>query len=206
MKKRTLNIEAIIFSVLFGTCLFIGETKVTLSSELILDDRSSATLEASHGGLWRLMTDQVMGGISQGQVILDTVGGRDCIRLQGSVSTANNGGFIQMALDMNHGEHFDASAYNAIQLDVYGNSQQYNAHLKTSDLWLPWQSYRQSFTVNPAWQKITLAFDEFESYRTMRRFRPERLERIGLVAIGREFDAELCLAGLSLVKVEAPYR
>ena len=45
---------------------------------------------------WQFYTDQVMGGVSEGgaSVRLDSEG--PYIRLEGSVSTANNGGFIQI--------------------------------------------------------------------------------------------------------------
>ena len=45
---------------------------------------------------WRFFSDQVMGGISEGQVSLEQDGDKIFIRLYGDVRTANNGGFIQL--------------------------------------------------------------------------------------------------------------
>ena len=45
---------------------------------------------------WRFFSDQVMGGVSEGQVSLEQDGDKVFIRLYGDVRTANNGGFIQL--------------------------------------------------------------------------------------------------------------
>ena len=163
-----------------------------MSIQAFIDDRSTATLEASRGGAWRLITDQVMGGTSNGELKPDRYRGRHCLHLSGSVSTANNGGFIQMALDLAGGKPFDASQYAGLLLQVAGNSERYNLHLRTGDLWLPWQSYRFSFAAEPEWREIRIPFAELRPYRTNRRFSAERLIRLGLVAIGREFAPDLC--------------
>lgn len=162
----------------------------------LIDDRTSGTLAANVGGAWRLVTDQVMGGRSAGDLQVDDYLGRACLRLSGAVSTANNGGFVQAVLSLAGGRRFDASGYQGIQLIVAGNAEAYNLHLRTSDLWLPWQSYRASFKAEPEWREIRIPFTAFAPYRTGSEFDPRRLQRIGLVAIGREFAADLCLAEL----------
>ena len=63
--------------------------------ELILDDRSSDTCQASNGDSWRVVTDAVMGGLSDAQLHSDRIEGRACLRLKGRVSRRNNGGFVQ---------------------------------------------------------------------------------------------------------------
>lgn len=168
-----------------------------------IDDRSSDDLTSSLGTQWRLVTDQVMGGVSDGSLTPDSYRGRRCLQLQGSVSTANNGGFVQMALPLAADGSFDASAYTGIELEVAGNSERYNLHLRTTSLWLPWQSYRASFEATPEWTTVRIPFTELEAYRTSRAFRQDRLERIGLVAIGREFQADLCLAAVRLYQAES---
>lgn len=44
---------------------------------------------------WEFVSDQVMGGAATGQVTLGQKDGQTALHLQGSVSTANNEGFIQ---------------------------------------------------------------------------------------------------------------
>lgn len=165
---------------------------------MLIDDRTGGTLRSSLGSEWRLVSDRVMGGLSSGELEPVRFMDRECLRLRGSVTTANNGGFVQMALDLAAGKGLDASAYNGVLLEVAGNGERYNIHLRTSDLWLPWQSYRATFEAAPEWQQIRVPFDAFEAYRTSSGFRRDRLVRIGLVAIGRDFNADLCVARVAL--------
>jgi hypothetical protein len=162
------------------------------SASDLIDDRRSGSLAASNGQSWRLITDQVMGGVSRGTLQPAEVAGQACVRLRGEVSTERNGGFIQMALDLS-AQDFDASRFDGIEMDVYGNEELYNLHLRTSGLWLPWQSYRTEFVASGRWQTLRVPFTVLSPYRTFKRFDPQRLTRIGLVAIGREFTADLCV-------------
>ena len=99
-----------------------------------------------------------MGGVSSGGLTTDNLAGRSCLRLQGEVSLDNNGGFIQGALNMPEEVLADIEAYRGIVLDVYGNHEEYNVHLRTGNLWLPWQSFRATFTAVPHWQRLYLPF------------------------------------------------
>ncbi len=171
-----------------------------MASELV-DNRRSGTLVASNGQSWRLVTDQVMGGISRGAVKPAQVAGRDCLRLTGEVSTERNGGFIQLALDLG-GQGFDASRYDGLELNVYGNEEMYNLHLRTSGLWLPWQSYRTEFLATEHWQTVRVPFTVLAPYRTHKPFDPQHLTRLGLVAIGREFSADLCVGEVRFYRNE----
>jgi hypothetical protein len=167
---------------------------------LIIDDRRSGELASVLGGTWRVVTDGVMGGVSSAQLAPDTVDSKACLRLRGDVRLENNGGFIQAALDVQHTVAADASAYDGVLLEVYGNDQQYNLHLRTGDVWLPWQSYRATFQAPARWQTLRLPFSAFTGYRIEKQLDLERLERIGVVAIGRAFGADLCIASLALYR------
>lgn len=163
----------------------------------IIDDLSRPAPLAITGNGWVLISDRVMGGVSSGSMSRETVAGRPAIRMRGGVSLDNNGGFLQLALDLgNAGAPVDASAWTGIQLDVLGNDQTYNLHLRTTDLARPWESYRQSFVARPSWQTLRLPFDRFVPHRTERPLRTSRLRRIGLIAIGREFEADLAIADI----------
>lgn len=166
---------------------------------LIIDDRRSGDLTSNLGSSWRMVSDNVMGGVSAGRLEPHHHAGRDCLRLQGAVSTRNNGGFVQMALDVVNGEALDASGYDTVEIEVAGNDERYNLHLRTTDLWLPWQSYRSEFTATPEWQRLRIPFRSIHPYRTGKPFRAEHLKRIGVVAIGRDFQADVCVAAVRLV-------
>ena len=147
---------------------------------------------------WRLVTDAVMGGVSRGTITDETVGRRRAMRMQGEVSTDNNGGFIQITLDLAaEGGCFDAAALTGVAIDVFGNGEVYGAHLRTTELTRPQQSYRHSFCARPEWQTLQLPFTQFMPHRTDLAFAAGRLKRIGLVAIGRAFEADLSVARLA---------
>lgn len=167
---------------------------------LLIDDRSSGDYRSSLGPAWRLVTDRVMGGVSNGTLTLDTIGERACLRLSGEVSLDNNGGFVQAALDLEGTASADASAYQGVELEVYGNGEAYNVHLRTGQAWLPWQAYRTTFNAPAGWHKVQLPFAAFKGYRISARLQPGRLERIGIVAIGRAFSADICVAGIALYR------
>jgi hypothetical protein len=178
------------------------------SDLLVIDDRSSGDERSSLGTSWRLITDNVMGGVSSGRLTIYAREGRPCLRLQGDVRLENNGGFVQAALDLTSERALDASNYTGVQLDVFGNGEAYNVHLRSDDVWLPWQSYRATLQALPGWHSVRLPFADFEGYRIVSSLDLKHLERIGIVAIGRAFEADLCLASLAFYRDEtsAPSR
>ena len=138
-----------------------------------------------------------MGGVSQGSMARENIAGRPAIHMRGDVSLENNGGFIQISLDLApDSESFDASGWLGIEIDVYGKSDEYDFRLRTAELFEPWQSYRQSFAVEPNWKTVRLSFGQFEPHRTEKRLDIRRLRRLGLVAIGKAFTADLALGGI----------
>lgn len=167
-----------------------------LTDGLIIDDRHRGDLTSNLGTEWRVVTDQVMGGVSEGKLIIDRYKDRPCLRMHGAVSTDHNGGFLQIALALSTEHHFDASAYTGVALDIAGNGESYNLHLRTTDLQMPWESYRASFMATTDWQTLRFPFSQFKAHRTSEAFHADRLKRIGLVAIGRDFVADLCLASI----------
>jgi len=163
----------------------------------VIDDLSWKFPIASIGTSWQLFTDRVMGGVSEGTLAREIVSGRAAIRMRGDVSLENNGGFVQMSLDLiADSGAIDASAWRGVKLDVIGNDQEYNVHLRTPDLTRPWQSYRQSFKAAQRWQTIELAFADFLPHRTDIPLDTHRLRRLGIVAIGRMFTVDLGIGGI----------
>jgi hypothetical protein len=162
-----------------------------------IDDLSRDDLVSTIGTRWRLVTDQVMGGVSEGTLVNEVVAGRRALRMRGDVSLENNGGFVQMALDLEpNGGLVDASAWQGIELDVIGNNEEYGVHLRTDAVERPWQSYRQSFRAGASWRTVQLAFADFVPHRIDVPLDVHRLRRIGLVAIGRAFTADLAVGGV----------
>lgn len=202
MNFQLLSIRLILINLLIGFSINLGVCNIVLAKDLIIDDRASGNISSSLGTTWRLVTDQVMGGVSKGDLTLDSYKGRNCLRMRGDVSTDNNGGFVQIALDLTKDKPFDASAYAGVEFSVSGNDEHYNVHFRTTDLWRPWQSYRFSFKATPEWQTIRIPFANLEAYRTTTKFHKDKLKRIGLVGIGRDFKADLCVGSIKFYVVD----
>jgi hypothetical protein len=186
-----------------GQTLEFGDTLMTQADRIIeAFDRPHPT--ATNGAAWALISDRVMGGVSAGMMTRETVAGRAALRLQGAVSLENDGGFLQVAIDLAPGgDALDASAWSGIEIDVLGTGERYNLHLRTADISRPWQSYRFAFEAGPAWRTVRTPFTAFEPHRIETPLAPRRLRRLGVVAIGRAFRADVAVAGVRFYREPA---
>ena len=138
-----------------------------------------------------------MGGHSRGEMTRELMGGRAAICMRGEISLENKGGFVQIALDLApYGKVVDPVERVGIELDVIGNGDEYNVHLRTNTLARPRQSYRHVFKTFEKWRTVQLPFNQFVAHRTQLAFDSHRLRRIGVVAMGRAFTAELGIGGV----------
>lgn len=153
--------------------------------------------EANDG--WQTADDRVMGGVSVAQLSDRLVENSRCRCLTGTVSLENRGGFVQMKWAMP--KPFDATGFSGIYLEVWGNNESYNVHVRTGQLWLPWQSFRQSFQATPTWQTHYLAFSAFENYKTGSQLDVSGITKVAIVAIGRAFQADVCVRGWGFYRV-----
>ena len=167
---------------------------------LILEDGQGPGAVAANGAVWRVVTDQVMGGLSQASLTREMRAGHSALVLRGRVRLENDGGFVQMALDLApQGASLDATGFRLFRVSVQGNGERYNMHLRTRDLTRVWQSYRADFVASPAWTVIDLELKDFRPHRTDIPLDLRKLHRIGLVAIGQPMQADLALGALALV-------
>jgi hypothetical protein len=62
----------------------------------------------------------------------------------------NNGAFVQIAPDRApDGGVLDARGRTGIEIEVFGNGEHYNLHLRTADIVWPWLPYRVKFLAKP---------------------------------------------------------
>lgn len=184
--------------VLAGLVAIAGSPGGAVTATQTIDDLTGTGLSATTGTDWALVSDRVMGGVSSGRLDRVEVAGRPALRLTGKVSLENEGGFLQMALDLQPGgDPIDAAGWRGIALDVIGDGARYNLHLRTAAVERPWQSYRLSFVAPQRWTRVRLPFAQVAPHRVAVPFDPATLRRIGLVAIGqaREVDLALGYAG-----------
>ncbi|MEQ8735072.1 MAG: CIA30 family protein [Rhodospirillaceae bacterium] len=176
----------------------LPSSAVNANQTLLIDDFSSGTGVALTGNQWMGFTDQVMGGRSTATSRLDEIDGRPCIRLTGTVNT-KGGGFIQLAIDMGERRKpFDGNPYSGIELDVYGNDEEYNCHLRTTDIRWYEQSYRSTFSAPPKWTTVKLPWSAFEPHAIDKGLNLNGLLRLGILGWMRDFKADIAVGRLAL--------
>ena len=139
---------------------------------------------------WRFIADTVMGGISSGEVEFKSEKGETYARMTGSVSTENNGGFIQFRTKLSNSVPDESRGLRVV---VRGNTQRYFIHLRTSGTFLPWQYYQAGFDVSKKWTEVLLPFRDFKASSALLKKTPNpgSLRSIGVVALGRDHKAEV---------------
>lgn len=135
---------------------------------------------------WDLFTDRVMGGVSTGAVDFP----QGAMRLTGTVSTANNGGFVQARLKL--AERMPDTATGLV-LRVRGNGDRYYVHLRTGGTLLPWHFYQASFATSGDWTEVRLPFAAFKPSTRMVRATPapEAVRSVAVVAYGHDHEADV---------------
>jgi len=146
-------------------------------------------------GQWVYLTDRVMGGISEGTAQFEDQGIDQVIRLSGEVSTANNGGFIQVRSPVLWEA---AKGKTGIRLTVKGNGDQYFLHIRSTDTRLPWHYYQHSFQASGAWSEISLPFEDFQKSSSLLRatLGQSKIKTIGIVAYGKDYSADVSVKRL----------
>ena len=164
-----------IFALAIGSFVFAGDLEMTKNNMN-----------------WVFFSDQVMGGKSQGRAEVAIDGGTEFVRLQGDVTTANNGGFIQIRKPI-AGLSRDLKG---ISLKIRGNGEKYYVFIRTSGTMLPWQYYKADFPSNREWAEVHIEFKSFtrSSAWIGKRVLPEKIKSIGIVAFGRDHKALIDVA------------
>lgn len=169
---------------------------ITLSGALIFPVQSFAAkpvfedFGAGAENRWRFFADTVMGGISSGEVTFKRDISGTFARMTGTVSTANNGGFIQFRRLLQNPLPRETKG---LRLIVRGNRQRYFVHLRTTGTFLPWQYYQSDFDANQEWSEVWLPLINFKASGGFMRSSPtaRSLRSVGVVAYGRDHEAQI---------------
>lgn len=178
---RRLGILVGLFGVLLTASIAQGD-------EMMIEDFSGTP-----AARWEFISDQVMGGVSTGNVSIKTEGGQTALHLQGAVSTQNNGGFIQARLKLS--ERLP-KAVRGLELKVRGNGQTYYIHARTVGTILPWNFYQAAFDVTSDWMVVRIPFDDFTAQGRMLRkaLLADAVKSLAVVAYGRDHKANVLVA------------
>jgi len=146
---------------------------------------------------WEYFTDGVMGGVSGGSAKFVNDGNTAYIRLTGTVSTANNGGFIQVRRLLPDGW---PEGTDGLALDVRGNGEAYYAFLRTNEMTRPWHYYNAVFETGADWSLVRIPLAAFKRSHDFLAdtIDPSSVISIGLVAYGRDHIADLSVASVAL--------
>ena len=140
---------------------------------------------------WSLISDQVMGGVSSAIQHQEQRDNSSCTCLVGRTSLDNNGGFVQIKLDIEPSEL--SADYKGLFIELTGNAHDYNLHVKTAQLTRPWQSFRYTLSVGPQWTRFVVPFEQLLAHRTEAELQPAEIKSVAVVAIGQEFDVDVCV-------------
>ena len=147
---------------------------------------------------WEFVSDEVMGGLSSGKIELLSESNRAFVRLSGSVSTENNGGFIQFRSNFD----FNDDNYKGVRLKARGLPSEYFIHVRTKLLLLPWQYYSGKFKVTEQWETYEILFNDFKksNFYQPASFKTSEIKSIGFVAFGKKFKPRLDIIEVELFK------
>ena len=173
---------------------------IILSSKAIAAEEDlTFPFTADSGKYWQYVSDQVMGGVSDGKVTLEQDGEMYYARLTGNVSTKNNGGFIQLRAGVSF-DNFEKDGKNlqGVRLNVRGNSETYYIHIRTNDTWYPSDYYSATFKADSDWQMIDLPFDNFKRRRgsNKKTLDAKNITSLAIVAYGRDFISDVSVSSI----------
>ena len=75
-------------------------------------------------------------------------------------------------------------------------------HLRTAFTLLPWQYYQSSFVVENNFKSFVLPLSDFKrsGHLLPKRINPNNIKSIALVALGKDYNAELIVKEISFIK------
>jgi hypothetical protein len=176
-----------------------GPTVPLFSADSLLVDDFALPGESSLGTRWQAFTDGVMGGQSRMDAGFVLDGDTTVLRMTGSVSLANNGGFIQVRLPLTERGFFDASAYSAIAVETRGRPGMYYIHIRSQQTRLPWQHFKAPVPLDDTWQRTVVPFSSFLPDSVRGPLDASRLTSVGIVAGGAAFDGDISIRRIEFV-------
>lgn len=146
---------------------------------------------------WEYFADVVMGGVSEGRADCITEDGTAFVRLTGTVSTENNGGFLQVRRLLPQGL---PAGTDGLDLNIRGNGEAYFVFLRTREMTRPWQFYKVAFQSTKDWSQVRVPLAAFEASHDFlaNPIDPQSIISIGFVAYGRDHVVDLSVASVGL--------
>jgi len=179
------------YKLLFSVLIFY-------SSVVFSKDQINIPFSEENARYWQYISDQTMGGVSEGQAILDKDGDMIFARLTGNVSTANNGGFIQIRTNFSFVDLINTNKdLKGVLLNTKGNGETYHIFIRTSEDRSYRDFYSATFTANDNWEIVDLPFTKFKHRYSNRSLDGNDIRTFGIVAYGRNFYSDVSVSEIS---------
>ena len=178
---------------IFYFVIVIVATSLPLSAQIMTYENFKNNPEYR----WSFITDQVMGGISSGDLEFKAEAKDSFARMRGEVSLENRGGFIQFRRKIS--KPLDKN-FVGLELSVRGNNEKYFIHLRSSRTFLPWQYYQASFQTGNKWSIVKIPFSKFRKsdWTLPETVKSKNIKSIGVVAYGKEHSVFIDVRKISL--------
>ena len=168
---------------------------ISYSSLVFSKDQISIPFTEENARYWQYISDQTMGGVSNGQAILDKDSDMIFARLIGNVSTANNGGFIQIRTNFSFVDLINTNKdLKGVRLNTKGNGEKYHIFIRTSEDRSYRDFYSATFTTNENWEIVDLPFSEFKHRYSNKSLDGNDIRTFGIVAYGRNFYSDVSVS------------
>ena len=147
---------------------------------------------SDNNGSWYDYTDQVMGGKSK----LSANFTEGVVKLDGEVTTKNNGGFVRLA----HRPNEINKNAKGIKFKAKGNNEAYEVHVTLKGMKMPpWSYLSTSFDVNDQWNEYQILFSDLKKNGMMAAsMKPKNIREISIAGYGRDFNVDLELKDIEL--------
>ena len=169
---------------------------ISINSKALAVEDLSFPFNSDSGRYWQYISDQVMGGISDGEVTLEQDGEMYYARLTGNISTRNYGGVIQLRTGISFANsEKDGKNIHGVRLNVRGNGETYEIHILTNDMAYYWDFYSATFQANSEWKMINLPFNTFERKRyNSSKLDSKNIRSFAIAAYGRDFISDVSVS------------
>jgi len=147
------------------------------TAERILIDFNNADKKE----IWQIVNDDVMGGVSQSEIIFNDTG---TATFQGNISLENNGGF---ASTRRKSHSYRLDGYIGLHVRIQGDGKDYQLRIRTDNRF-DGISYRYRFATRPeTWMNIRVPFSEFvpvfrgRVLSNVAPISPEQIQQVGFL-------------------------
>ena len=146
---------------------------------------------------WTYISDRTMGGVSNGQAVLDQDGETYFARLIGDVSTDNNGGFIQLRSTLSFAKiNNNENILKGVRLNTRGNGETYHIFIRTSETRSYSDFYYATFIADEEWEIVDLPFTKFKHRFSNSVLDGNDIQTFGIVAYGRDFISDVSVSNI----------